>query len=136
MTTSAGTQGFGVFAALVIAVDYIFVMSIFCTAVLVFHDRLEKHPLCSFRFQPAPCTLPLHSAPYPCILHPTPAFCNLHPAPYPCILHPAPSEPINDIMGLPVCVSASLARREGGREGADQGRGDGRRETGDGRWDG
>jgi len=42
------TQAFGVFAAVVIAADYIFVMTIFCTAVMVYHNRFEKPPACGF----------------------------------------------------------------------------------------
>lgn len=37
----AGTRSFGIFAALVIFFDYILVMTLFCTAVVIFHDRLE-----------------------------------------------------------------------------------------------
>jgi len=40
------TQAFGLFAAAVIAADYIFVMTMFCTAVMVYHNRLEKAPMC------------------------------------------------------------------------------------------
>jgi len=41
------TQAFGLFAAAVIAADYIFVMTMFCTAVMVYHNRFEKPPMCS-----------------------------------------------------------------------------------------
>ncbi len=44
----ASTQSFGIFAALVILFDYILVMTLFCTAVIIYHDRLEDEKgLCS-----------------------------------------------------------------------------------------
>jgi len=45
-TPISGTQAFGLFAAAVIAADFIFVMTMFCTAVMVFHNRFERAPLC------------------------------------------------------------------------------------------
>ena len=45
----AGTRSFGIFAALVILFDYILVMTLFCTAVTIYHDRFEDEPgCCSF----------------------------------------------------------------------------------------
>jgi protein dispatched 1 len=41
------TQAFGIFAALVIAADYILVVTMYCTAVMVYHNRLEKNGLCT-----------------------------------------------------------------------------------------
>jgi len=48
-TPIPGSQGFGIFAALVIAADYVLVMTLFCTAVMVYHNRFEKPPLCGFQ---------------------------------------------------------------------------------------
>lgn len=42
----AGTRSFGIFASLVILFDYIFVMSMFCTAVIIYHDRFENENGC------------------------------------------------------------------------------------------
>ena len=42
----ASTQSFGIFAALVILFDYILVMTLFCTAVIIYHDRLEDESGC------------------------------------------------------------------------------------------
>ena len=50
------TQGFGIFAALVIFFDYILVMTMFCSAVMVYHNRFEKPPACAVRL-PTPCGL-------------------------------------------------------------------------------
>jgi len=58
-TPLVDTQGFGLFAAAVIAADYIFVMTMFCTAVMVYHNRFEKPPACS-------CTLPTCMGPCTC----------------------------------------------------------------------
>lgn len=58
-TPLADTQAFGLFAAAVIAADYIFVMTMFCTAVMVYHNRFEKPPLCG-------CTLPTCMGPCTC----------------------------------------------------------------------
>jgi len=47
-TPLPSTQAFGLFAAAVIAADYILVMTMFCTAVMVYHNRFEnKAPLCT-----------------------------------------------------------------------------------------
>jgi len=58
-TPIPGTQGFGVFAALVIAADYVLVMTLFCTAVIIYHNRFEKSPLCG-------CKLPTPMGPCSC----------------------------------------------------------------------
>lgn len=42
----AGTRSFGIFAALVIFFDYILVMTLFCTAVIIYHDRFETKQGC------------------------------------------------------------------------------------------
>lgn len=42
----AGTRSFGIFASLVILFDYIFVMTMFCTAVIIYHDRFENENGC------------------------------------------------------------------------------------------
>ena len=51
-TPIPGTQSFGIFAALVIAVDYILVMTLFCSSVIVYHNHFEKPPLFAI---PVPC---------------------------------------------------------------------------------
>jgi len=58
-TPLVDTQGFGLFAAAVIAADYMFVMTMFCTAVMVYHNRFEKPPACG-------CTLPTCMGPCTC----------------------------------------------------------------------
>ena len=40
-------QAFGIFAALVIAADYILVITMYCTGVMVYHNRLEKNGMCT-----------------------------------------------------------------------------------------
>mmetsp|Transcript_12602 Transcript_12602/g.15331 ORF Transcript_12602/g.15331 Transcript_12602/m.15331 type:complete len:908 (-) Transcript_12602:179-2902(-) len=42
----AGNKSFGIFAALVILVDYIFVMTLFCTATVIYHNKFEKDERC------------------------------------------------------------------------------------------
>merc|ERR1719223_1110098 len=42
----AGTRSFGVFAAFVILFDYILVMTLFCTSVVIYHNRFEGKPFC------------------------------------------------------------------------------------------
>ena len=42
----AGTKAFGIFAALVVLVDYIFVMTLFCTATVIYHNKFEKDGRC------------------------------------------------------------------------------------------
>jgi len=41
ITPLTSIQSFGIFAAFVILIDYVLVMTLFCTAVVIFHDRLE-----------------------------------------------------------------------------------------------
>jgi predicted RND superfamily exporter protein len=41
-TPLPGLQSFGIFAALVIFVDYVLVMTMFCTAVIIYHNRYEN----------------------------------------------------------------------------------------------
>ena len=41
ITPLPSIQSFGIFAAFVILVDYVLVMSLFCTAVVIYHDRYE-----------------------------------------------------------------------------------------------
>jgi hypothetical protein len=42
----AGTRSFGIFAALVILFDYILVMTLFCTAVVIYHNKFESNLGC------------------------------------------------------------------------------------------
>mmetsp|Transcript_16638 Transcript_16638/g.31514 ORF Transcript_16638/g.31514 Transcript_16638/m.31514 type:complete len:1040 (+) Transcript_16638:98-3217(+) len=42
----AGTRSFGVFAAFVIFYDYLLVMILFCTSVVIYHNQLENKPNC------------------------------------------------------------------------------------------
>ncbi len=52
-----GTRAFGLFAALVILFDYILVMTLYCTAVIIYHDRFESSEGCCncfFCFKEAP----------------------------------------------------------------------------------
>jgi predicted RND superfamily exporter protein len=55
-TPIAGTQSFGLFAALIIAIDYLLVMMLFCSAVMVYHNHFEMQPLCGCSL-PSPCWL-------------------------------------------------------------------------------
>ena len=41
-----GTRSFGVFAAFVILFDYVLVMTLFCSAVVIYHDRFEGKRWC------------------------------------------------------------------------------------------
>ena len=59
LTPIPGTQSFGIYAALVVAVDYLLVMTMFCSAVMVYSNHLEKPPLCS-------CTVPTPIGLQPC----------------------------------------------------------------------
>jgi len=43
-TPLAGMRAFGIFTALVIFIDYVLVMTLFCTAVVIYHKKLEKEP--------------------------------------------------------------------------------------------
>ena len=42
ITPLPSIQSFGVFAAVVIFIDFILVMTLFCTAVVIYHNRYEK----------------------------------------------------------------------------------------------
>ena len=44
----ASTRSFGIFAALVILFDYVLVMTLFCTAVVIYHNRFEQPGFCCF----------------------------------------------------------------------------------------
>ncbi|CAJ1966509.1 unnamed protein product [Cylindrotheca closterium] len=46
ITPLTSIQSFGIFAAVVILIDYVLVMTLFCTAVVIFHDRLEGQACC------------------------------------------------------------------------------------------
>lgn len=45
-TPLANVKSFGIFAALVILFDYVLVMTLYCSAVVVYHDRFENKPSC------------------------------------------------------------------------------------------
>jgi hypothetical protein len=47
ITPLAGVQAFGVFAATVILIDYVLVMTLFCTAVVIYHNKFERPGCCS-----------------------------------------------------------------------------------------
>eukprot|EP00586_Coscinodiscus_wailesii_P002494 CAMPEP_0172484404 /NCGR_PEP_ID=MMETSP1066-20121228/11874_1 /TAXON_ID=671091 /ORGANISM="Coscinodiscus wailesii, Strain CCMP2513" /LENGTH=1021 /DNA_ID=CAMNT_0013248915 /DNA_START=151 /DNA_END=3212 /DNA_ORIENTATION=- len=42
----AGTRAFGIFAALVILMDYVLVMTLFCTATVIYHNYFESRGFC------------------------------------------------------------------------------------------
>lgn len=42
ITPLAGVRAFGIFAAIVIFIDYVLVMSLFCTSVVIYHNKFEK----------------------------------------------------------------------------------------------
>lgn len=42
VTPLAEVQAFGIFTSLVILMDYVLVMSLFCTAVVIYHNKFEK----------------------------------------------------------------------------------------------
>jgi len=42
ITPLASLQSFGIFAAFVILIDYVLVMTLFCTAVVIYHNRYEN----------------------------------------------------------------------------------------------
>lgn len=46
VTPLAEVRSFGIFAALVILMDYFLVMTLFCTAVIVYHDKFQKEGSC------------------------------------------------------------------------------------------
>jgi len=47
ITPLAGVRAFGVFAAIVIFIDYVLVMTLFCTSVVIYHNKFEKQGCCS-----------------------------------------------------------------------------------------
>lgn len=42
ITPLVGVRAFGVFAAIVIFIDYVLVMTLFCTSVVIYHNKFEK----------------------------------------------------------------------------------------------
>lgn len=46
ITPIVDIRAFGIFAAFVILMDYVLVMTLFCTAVVIYHDRYEDKKLC------------------------------------------------------------------------------------------
>ena len=46
ITPLTSIQSFGIFAAFVIFFDYVLVMSLFCTAVVIYHNRFEDRARC------------------------------------------------------------------------------------------
>lgn len=46
ITPLTSIQSFGIFAAFVILIDYVLVMTLFCTAVVIYHDRFEDRGCC------------------------------------------------------------------------------------------
>jgi len=46
ITPIVDIRAFGVFAAFVILMDYVLVMTLFCTAVVIYHDRFEGKKVC------------------------------------------------------------------------------------------
>ena len=42
ITPLSSLQSFGIFTAFVIFIDYVLVMSLFCTATVIYHNRFEK----------------------------------------------------------------------------------------------
>jgi predicted RND superfamily exporter protein len=48
ITPLVAIQSFGIFAAMVILIDYALVMSLFCTAVVIYHDRYEDRSSCCY----------------------------------------------------------------------------------------
>lgn len=66
ITPLVDIQAFGVFAALVILVDYILVMTLFCTAVVIYHNKFEQSccapcGTCCRTFEPSPTTKALEN---------------------------------------------------------------------------
>jgi len=63
ITPLAGVRAFGVFAAIVIFIDYVLVMSLFCTAVVIYHNKFEKSGCCSCKnTEPSPTVRALERA--------------------------------------------------------------------------
>ena len=63
----ASTKSFGIFAALVIFFDYVLVMTLFCTSVVIYHNRFERPGCCCFgglcsRVEPSPTEVALKRA--------------------------------------------------------------------------
>ena len=46
ITPLVSIQSFGIFAAFVIFIDYVLVMTLFCTAVVIYHNRFEDRGCC------------------------------------------------------------------------------------------
>jgi hypothetical protein len=46
LTPLVSVQAFGLFAALVIFIDYVLVMTLYCSAVIIYHNKLEKDACC------------------------------------------------------------------------------------------
>jgi len=46
ITPLTSIQSFGIFAAIVIFIDYVLVMTLFCTSVVIYHDRFEARGNC------------------------------------------------------------------------------------------
>jgi len=46
ITPLSGLQSFGIFAAVVIFIDYVLVMTLFCTSVIIYHNRYEDRAAC------------------------------------------------------------------------------------------
>ena len=46
VTPLVDIQSFGIFAAIVIFIDYVLVMSLFCTAVVIYHNKFERPGCC------------------------------------------------------------------------------------------
>lgn len=46
ITPLVGVRAFGIFAAIVIFIDYVLVMSLFCTSVVIYHNKFEKKSCC------------------------------------------------------------------------------------------
>lgn len=46
LTPLVSVQAFGIFAAIVIFVDYVLVMSLFCSATIIYHNKFEKDGFC------------------------------------------------------------------------------------------
>lgn len=46
ITPLTSIQSFGIFSAIVILIDYVLVMTLFCTSVVIYHDRFEDRSKC------------------------------------------------------------------------------------------
>jgi protein dispatched 1 len=47
ITPLVDIRSFGIFAAIVIFMDYVLVMTLFCTAVVIYHNKFERPGCCS-----------------------------------------------------------------------------------------